>query len=652
LYRKRLLRLVLILAVLTLTTTVLAQSSAQFDLGWHVLSAGGGKRSSSNYQLADALGQWAAGTSSKSSFKIEPGFMAGAVEGVQCYQLTLSHSGTGGDPSPSPAQSNSCAGARQYIAGESINLTASPEDGWIVASWSGTANDSSTANTNSLTMPASNHAVQVTYAPQPDAYEVDNTCGQSQAIDVNGAHQEHNFHIAADTDWVSFDVVQNTQYRVEVSTPISSAADVNLSVYPACDLAPTFSFEETFTPGVRLDFTAPSNGPVYLRLANFVPAIAGPEVSYRLSVRSLEPVAQKGAVILLAGRIKVNDPLQPNIHYVINTAYELFKQQGYTEDEIMYLAVDPALPGADKGATMANLQDAINNWAVNKVGPEKSLMIYMMDHGDIDQLFVDEVAQQHLSPQQLHTWLNQLEVSVPGVKVTVVIEACFSGSFIEGLQSVSHPGRTVISSTSANAVAFASATGAQFSDHFLAGLSQDIGICTSFLNAQDSVLQLSSIQQPWIDANGNKLPNEAADCEQASLQVPLAGSLPEDSWAPYIVQVEGPGQVVGGRGTISAQVRDNKAVARVWAVVYPPSYTAPSSSQELVPENLPVFELAAVGSEMFSAEYTHFNETGSYRIAIYARDESGLITGPVIITISVQQTHRQVYLPILHYGRR
>jgi len=630
--------------ILGLTGFALAQVSTNFDLGWHLLSGGGGNRSSANYRVDDVLGQWAVGTSSNPNYKVEPGFVYGAADVAQCNRLTLTHIGSGSDPVASPAKSTRCAYSGQYVAGEAISLSASPAAGGTVSGWSGTADDTSTSNTNSLTMPASDHTVNVIYASQPDAYEVDNVCSQAHPIEVNGTLQEHTFHVIADTDWVRFDATADTQYRIEVQTSVDSAADVNLGLYPACDLEPTYGFEETFTPGVRLDFLAQETGTFYLRLTNYDPNIAGSDVSYHLSVRELQPDAQKGAVILLAGRLKVNDHLQPNIHHVINTAYNHYKDQGYNDDEILYLAVDPSLPGSDQGATVANLRDAITTWAVDKVGSEQPLILYLMDHGDVDQLFVDEVNQQHINPNDLNTWLEQLEAAVPGVNVLVIIEACNSGSFIDGDQSISKQARVVISSTNANNIAFASADGAQFSDLFLTSLSQDYGVCMSFRNAQDSVERLSSIQEPWIDANGNRIPNEAADCEAANLQNPTSGLLPDDSWAPYIVMVQGPERVTDQKGVIGAQVRDNKAVARVWAVVYPPSYVSPTDGQELVPEDLPSFDLVAQGNEMYTAEYTHFDELGSYRIAIYAKDESGLKTGPYILEA---QNGEQVYLPII-----
>ena len=79
-----------------------------------------------------------------------------------CYTLSLTHSGSGGDPVPSPANSQGCP-AGQYIAGAYIDLTASPNPGWEVSGWSGTSNDSSKFVPNSLTMPAANHTVSVSY---------------------------------------------------------------------------------------------------------------------------------------------------------------------------------------------------------------------------------------------------------------------------------------------------------------------------------------------------------------------------------------------------------------------------------------------------------------------------------------------------------
>jgi hypothetical protein len=85
-----------------------------------------------------------------------------------CYALTLGHSGQGSNPVASPTKSAACSTDGQYVAGEAISLSgAVPSTGWQISSWTGTANDSSTAATNSLTMSASARTVSVNYTLIP-----------------------------------------------------------------------------------------------------------------------------------------------------------------------------------------------------------------------------------------------------------------------------------------------------------------------------------------------------------------------------------------------------------------------------------------------------------------------------------------------------
>ncbi|KPL18749.1 MAG: hypothetical protein AMJ93_13525, partial [Anaerolineae bacterium SM23_84] len=84
-----------------------------------------------------------------------------------CYALTLGHTGQGSDPLATPANSTGCA-AGEYVSGEEIQLSgAVPDAGWHIDSWTGTDNDSSTADSNTVTMPASAHAAAVNYTEIP-----------------------------------------------------------------------------------------------------------------------------------------------------------------------------------------------------------------------------------------------------------------------------------------------------------------------------------------------------------------------------------------------------------------------------------------------------------------------------------------------------
>ncbi len=85
---------------------------------------------------------------------------------IPCHALTLNHTGTGADPTASPASSPGC-GSGQYHPEAVVDLTAAPDPGWAVAGWTGTDDDGSTAATNTVTMPSGGHGAAVHYIEVP-----------------------------------------------------------------------------------------------------------------------------------------------------------------------------------------------------------------------------------------------------------------------------------------------------------------------------------------------------------------------------------------------------------------------------------------------------------------------------------------------------
>ena len=80
-----------------------------------------------------------------------------------CYVLTIGHTGYGSDPVPDIANSEGCSEG-EYEPGETINFSdALPGDGWYIASWYGTQNDSSMSDTNVVVMPEGDTEVGVNY---------------------------------------------------------------------------------------------------------------------------------------------------------------------------------------------------------------------------------------------------------------------------------------------------------------------------------------------------------------------------------------------------------------------------------------------------------------------------------------------------------
>jgi hypothetical protein len=498
-------------------------------------------------------------------------------------------------------------------------------------------------------------SVLVSAPPPPapgDGYEPDDTCDDASVIVTDGVLQRHTFHAEADQDWVSFQATAGMTYTIEARTPATSTADIVLEVYSSCSGGYQQGQGYTFSPDIYLQFTAPADGTYYLRLFNQTSSTYGADVAYNLSVRSALINPLPGALILVAGKYRDEDPLQDNIHHVTDDVYNLFRAHGYPPERIRYLATDLSLDpdggGADVFArpNQTTLGEAITTWAAGLVSADRALTLYLMDHGYRDKFYLDRPFGEWITPGDLDGWLNELETAVPGVKVNVIIEACFSGSFIDPAVEMSEDGRVIITSSGAQAVAYASQDGAVFSDAFLSGLDQGMSLQGAFDEAKGAAHLAHPDQTSWLDDDGDASPNTAQDGQEAARRgFAFAGTLAEVGWAPYVVEAEIRNlDLAHGEGEIWAQVVDDEQrVHHAWAVVYPPSYRPVESSEELVDEPV-AYQLLDRGSDWRAITYNKFDEVGEYRIVVYAEDDGGLLARPKLVTV---RTGWSVYLPLV-----
>lgn len=478
-----------------------------------------------------------------------------------------------------------------------------------------------------------------------DVYEVDDQCTDAKNIADDGLFQNRSFQKQADNDWVRFSTVAGVTYVIEARVPPNSRADVVVELHANCESAATTTQGYSFSPDIRLRFEAPATGAYYLRLQNQKPDVFGDQITYQLSVSAFQSTApQVGALIVVAGRNAEGDVLQGRIHNVTNRVYQLWRSNGYAADRIRYLATDLSLDAdldgqADVAAlpNKANLQNAIINWASTRVSAVQALSIYIMDHGAYDKIYLDEPRGERLSPQDLNSWLSQLEAAVPGVKINIIIEACNSGSFIDPDNSISKPGRVVITSAGAFSLAWASADGAAFSDVLLDSLVTGQSLYLAFDEARTNVRRKHNDQVAWLDDDGDGLPNDGQDGAAAAARgFNNPGSFDPSSsgqWKPYVVTAEvrtaaththsGAPATAAARGEIWAEVRDNSTVRTVLATIYPPSYQAPTASEELVLAPPPI-TLQARGNNLYAGLYGAFDEIGSYRIVVSAIDDDNL----------------------------
>jgi hypothetical protein len=461
---------------------------------------------------------------------------------------------------------------------------------------------------------------------------------------VEGSLQQHTFHRQADADWVRFDAISGTTYVVQGQVGPGSPADLTLEAYANCaDLPQSQNF--AFSPGVRLEFVARQTGPAYLKWSNAQAGTFGANVSYNVNVTARSVAPPAGAVIIVAGRYRAGDPLQPNIHNITNNVYRAFINRGYAASNITYLATDLNMAGVTGLPTQANLQSAITTWARGRLNNNQSLTLYLMDHGDPDIFYLDNTASQTVRPQDLDAWLSELENQFTGLRVNVLIDACYSGSFIAAPNSLSKPGRVIVASTSADTLAYASPNGAIFSDHFVAALGSGQSLFDAFSRARWASQVAYPVQAPQLDDNGDGQANTASDGAIAQVRgFSFANTLSAPNFPPYIQAAEAQAAAQTNRREIRATILDDVKVDTAYAVVYPPSYVPPAAQSQLAQESLERVLLADAGNNTFSALYSGFNERGRYRLVIYARDDKGEPAQPLEIFV---QHGAKAYLPFV-----
>jgi uncharacterized repeat protein (TIGR01451 family) len=483
-----------------------------------------------------------------------------------------------------------------------------------------------------------------------DGYEPDDTCAQASALTTDGTAQEHSFHQYEDFDWAHFTVVSGTTYVLQ-ATSTSAGADLELELYDACGGDLKESDDNAFGNDARLIFAAPSNGNYYVKALNHDPAVYGEDVTYELSVRAQTP----GGVVLIVAGHDDNYRLQENILYATNLAYRTFLNANIPQVHIRYLSAidDDELTDANgdgvsdvyASSASANVEVAITTWAANLADNQTPFYLYLMDHGGVD-VFLTHGSGDTITPDELDGWLSTLEVET-GTPVSVIYEACHSGSFIDELEEISKPGRVVIASTGRLNNAYATpGRGARFSDAFFTALGQSQDLWTSFQWGVAAVEATRLWQTPWLDDNGDAVPNAPDDGNVARGRGLANFAFPGDR-PPVIDLVLPPASIQDGEGIIRAQVRDDTSIARVWVEVYSPSFVEPEPAPDGTIPDLGVPEVPLTDSDgdgEYVGVYENFTEEGVYRLVAYAEDGEGNLSQPKVLEVLVRW---RVYLPLV-----
>jgi alpha-tubulin suppressor-like RCC1 family protein len=479
-------------------------------------------------------------------------------------------------------------------------------------------------------------------APTGDEYENDDTCGKATFLSANIATQAHTFHRAGDEDWIQVEMVTGTNYTL-VASDLTGGALPTFGLRTSCVTPPVATSPPTFGGEVRLPMRASDYPPgtYYIRIANTPPTAFGNSVSYQLSFRATNDA---GAAIIVAGK-NGGEIHQHVITQTTDLAYIVLLRNGFAKDRIYYLDNQTSrdvdgngLPDdIDAPATVANVQNAIINWANDKVGPARPVWLFLADHGFPEQFLVSGDGDSNiLTPTMLNDWLTQLETSTGVDQVNVLIDACNAGSFITPAGTISKPRRAILASTSDSRVAEGRPSGPgvvqrmYFSEALWSALDANLSLYHAFQRAKQAAFAATKgYQDAWLDDTGDGNPNGVTDGGNSSVRGLIGsvntGGRPYLTWSSVDVKT--------GMLVVSAQ-STGAASQVIVEVSKPGAIQSPIPGQVNLSQN-DIVLLSDVGNGQWTGVYLHFTVPGVYQLVAYGRDADGSPAQPIETLVTV-----------------
>lgn len=351
------------------------------------------------------------------------------------------------------------------------------------------------------------------------------------------------------------------------------------------------------------------------------------------------------AIILAGGGPYPGNLIWDDTQILANRAYSSLRFQGFAKEQVKFLTAGDTLVDLDfngnytddvENATKASFQKAITEWAADS----RNVVIYMIDHGGLGKFQVNDV--EILNTTDLQNWIDQLSAKISG-KITIIIEACKSGSFIPPLSKID---RYIISSSNAIQPAVISNRGLNaFSYFFWNEISNGANLQQAFRlgrQAMSSQVLNGSPQDAQLDSTGDGsfLLEDLTELGEYCIGkcTTYAAS------APRIVNTS-PSATLQGESAVDLQmqIQSLDTVLNAWATIVRPDYQHPDSDQPV--SDLPRIPLNCNNDGFCTGRYQYLNVTGDYDITFFAQDQEYQLTPPKRIKINQARSDTAVYNP-------
>ena len=351
------------------------------------------------------------------------------------------------------------------------------------------------------------------------------------------------------------------------------------------------------------------------------------EDAYPSDPRRCEIGVQK-AIVVAGGGPYASNFLWEATERMAELSIKTLKAQGIDDQNIRYLSAgfgDQYVP--DGPATKEAIEDAIVKWTLASESPADDVLIYLVDHGGNE---VFELARKdQLAAQDLDSWLDVLQTALPG-QLTVVYDACQSGSFVPILTPAENQSRLIMTSSSPDQRAHFAAKGdVSFSFHFWSNFLIGGDLYRSFV-ASDNAMSVifGDRQNAEIEVDGDGLPNKKTDKTLAQAfsfgaGIALASDVPQVGAVSETIELDGQQSV-----TVEAfDVTGATEVVRVWALIETPD-------QIELPVDEPRTNIALLEFEPNSndgswrAEFKGIDTLGNYELLVFAQNVDGQYSVP------------------------
>jgi len=319
------------------------------------------------------------------------------------------------------------------------------------------------------------------------------------------------------------------------------------------------------------------------------------------------------AIIVAGGGPDAPGGIWQETTLIANKAYDVLIQQGYDHDSINYLSMETGNQYVDNPSLKLYLSDAINAWAEDAT----ELLLFLVDHGESHNfiLYSDGDYVQKLSAQELDSWLDDLQSGSMDGPVTLVYDACQSGSFVSELKPPAGKNRIAITSASDEPAYFLERGVVSFSFQFWDKILWNEGnLGRAFSNARNI---MQGYQSALVDGDGNGVSNESEDLSRANNSIIRRGSPTYFTILPMIGNVSVDDNTLNGGTSTTIRAENVVDSDSVWAQIIPPDVNPETSGVPIT--DLPTVELTDTDEDgVYEAAYNDFAVTGTYLLIIKA----------------------------------